>query len=94
MRLSSQAQPPYADVTAMARTLVAQAPNRLVWGSDWPHVNLPTPAPAYPVLLDLLHHWAPDASTCQRILVDNPRALYGLATPPEHAIAPPAIGPH
>jgi len=89
MRLSDHQQPPYADVIPIARILVEQAPNRLVWGSDWPNVNLPTPAPAYPVLLDLLSQWALDANQRKQILVDNPRALYDLAALPEHPIASP-----
>ena len=89
MRLSDHKQPPYADVIPIARILVEHAPNRLVWGSDWPNVNLPTPAPSYPVLLDLLSHWALDANQHRQILVDNPHALYDLAALPEHPITSP-----
>lgn len=69
--------PTYADATALARAYVAAAPERMVWGSDWPHPtekNKPDDA----LLLDLLSEWAPDASTRRRILVDNPQALYGF----------------
>lgn len=69
---------PYAAVTPLARALVAAAPERLVWGSDWPHVNMNGRAmPNDGDLFDLLAEWVPDAATRRRILVDNPRALYG-----------------
>ena len=56
------------------------APERLVWGSDWPH---PTPkaAPDDAVLLDLLNEWAPDEATRRSILVTNAESLYGFAKP-------------
>lgn len=78
MRLSSEDGPPYEDVMPMARLLVERAPHRLVWGSDWPHVNLASAAPPYPELLDLVSRWAPDAARHRQILVDNPSALYDL----------------
>ena len=69
--------PAYADATAAAQAFVKAAPERLVWGSDWPH---PTPKdpPDDAVLFDLLSVWAPDAATRNRILVSNPEALYGF----------------
>ncbi len=53
------------------------APERMVWGSDWPH---PTEKdkPDDAVLFDLLSDWAPDEQTRHRILVDNPARLYGF----------------
>ena len=59
--------------------IIAAAPERMVWGSDWPH---PTESdkPDDAVLFDLLTDWAPDEATRQRILVDNPAALYGFPT--------------
>jgi predicted TIM-barrel fold metal-dependent hydrolase len=70
--------PTYADATKVARAFVAAAPERMVWGSDWPH---PTEQhkPDDAVLLDLLAEWAPDAATRRRILVSNPEKLYGFA---------------
>ena len=69
--------PSYADVTPIAQAFINAAPERLVWGSDWPH-----PAqkdhPDDAVLFDLLGAWAPDAATRKRILVANPEALYGF----------------
>ena len=70
--------PTYADATVLAQAYVKAAPERMVWGSDWPH---PTEKdkPNDALLFDLLSEWAPDAATRQRILVDNPQALYGFA---------------
>ena len=67
--------PPYAEATKVARAFVAAAPERVVWGSDWPH---PTEKekPDDAALFDLLSEWAPDEATRRRILVDNPAALY------------------
>jgi D-galactarolactone isomerase len=69
--------PTYADATALARAYVAAAPERMVWGSDWPHPT-ETDKPDDALLLELLSEWAPDAATRRRILVDNPQALYGF----------------
>jgi predicted TIM-barrel fold metal-dependent hydrolase len=82
MKLSGaymMANPPaYAEATALARAYVSAAPERMVWGSDWPH---PTEShkPDDAVLFDLLAEWAPDATTRRRILVDNPARLYGFS---------------
>ncbi len=70
---------PYPSVTPMAQALVKHAPERLVWGSDWPHVNLDgREMPDAGILLDLLLEWAPDEATRKRILVDNANKLYGF----------------
>jgi len=70
--------PRYADVKAVARELAMHAPERCVWGSDWPHPTEPTEKPDDAVLLDLLQEWAIDEATRRRILVDNPAKLYGF----------------
>jgi 2-pyrone-4,6-dicarboxylate lactonase len=62
----------------MAQALVATRPERLVWGSDWPHVAIDGPIANDGVLLDLLAEWVPDEPTRNRILVDNPATLYGF----------------
>jgi D-galactarolactone isomerase len=69
--------PTYADTSAVARAYVKRAPERLVWGSDWPH---PTERekPDDAVLFDLLKDWAPDERVRHRILVENPQTLYGF----------------
>lgn len=70
---------PYRPVTALARALVAHRPDRLVWGTDWPHVNMnDRQMPNDGDLVDLLSEWIPDAATRKRILVDNPALLYGF----------------
>jgi D-galactarolactone isomerase len=72
--------PEYPEATTIAQAFVKAAPERLVWGSDWPHPTeqngtLPDDA----LLFDLLAVWAPDDTTRKRILVDNPESLYGFA---------------
>jgi len=75
----SAADLPYAEVTPMAQALVAQHPERLLWGTDWPHVNMVGRAmPNDGDLLDLLPDWAPRPEDRQRILVDNPKLVYGF----------------
>jgi D-galactarolactone isomerase len=70
--------PRYADVKSVARELAKHAPERCVWGSDWPHPTEPHDKPDDAVLLDLLQEWALDEGTRQRVLVDNPAKLYGF----------------
>jgi predicted TIM-barrel fold metal-dependent hydrolase len=77
-RTSLQA-PPYADITPFAHALVAAVPDRLVWGSDWPHVMLEGLMPNDGALADLLATWVPDVRVRKRILVDNPARLYGFS---------------
>ena len=69
--------PGYSDVGAVARALVKAAPERMVWGSDWPHTTAET-TPDDALLFDLLADWAPDEATRHRILVRNPEHLYGF----------------
>ncbi len=69
---------PYDDVTAMAKAVIAAAPDRIVWGSDWPHVMVASTMPNDGDLLDALADWAPDPVLRHRILVDNPARLYGF----------------
>ncbi|WP_236599674.1 amidohydrolase family protein [Ramlibacter alkalitolerans] len=71
--------PGFADTVAVAQAWVAAAPDRLVWGSDWPHATEQAHPPDTLGLCDLLAAWVPDAQLRQRILVDNPAALYGFA---------------
>ena len=67
----------YAEVNQVGRAYVQAAPERLVWGSNWPHPN-ETTKPDDAVLLDLLAEWAPNERTRHRILVENPESLYGF----------------
>lgn len=68
--------PPYASLLPFARTLVDARPDRLLWGSDWPHAVFKGTMPNTTDLFDLLGDWAPDENTRKRILVDNPAALF------------------
>jgi predicted TIM-barrel fold metal-dependent hydrolase len=75
--LSKSGPPSYADSSSIAKAFVKEAPERLVWGSDWPHPTAPgSEKPNDAILLDLLSEWAPDERTRNRILVDNPAKLY------------------
>jgi 2-pyrone-4,6-dicarboxylate lactonase len=74
-RLTADGQPPYDDVVPYARALIAAAPDRVLWGTDWPHPNV-RHMPDDRDLLDLLADYAPDDATRHRILVDNPQRLY------------------
>jgi 2-pyrone-4,6-dicarboxylate lactonase len=77
-RITTAKDAPYADVAPFARKLVETRPDRLLWGSDWPHVFIKLPMPNDGDLLNLLAEWVPDAATRRRILVDNPAKLYGF----------------
>ncbi|ACA19914.1 amidohydrolase 2 [Methylobacterium sp. 4-46] len=71
--------PTYADATDVAKLFAKAAPERMVWGSDWPHrgeKHMPDDAG----LFDLLAEWAPSEAARRRILIDNPAALYGFGT--------------
>jgi predicted TIM-barrel fold metal-dependent hydrolase len=71
--------PNFPDVTPFARAVVAAAPDRVVWGTDWPHPaargNL---MPNDGVLADLIPGWIPDEGQRKKVLVENPARLYGF----------------
>jgi predicted TIM-barrel fold metal-dependent hydrolase len=69
----------YADTIALAQAWVQQAPDRVVWGSDWPHPTERHAKPDDAQLFDLLGHWVPDEATRRRVLVDNPARLYDFS---------------
>ena len=75
---TSLTEPPYPDMTPFAQALVAAAPDRLVWGSDWPHVLLDKTMPNDGDLVDQIAVWVPDDKIRRRILVDNAERLYGF----------------
>ena len=78
--MNSDIGPPiYPEATRIAQAYVRAAPERCVWGSDWPHPS-PKVKPDDALLFDLLSVWAPDEATRIRILVENPQALYGFAS--------------
>jgi predicted TIM-barrel fold metal-dependent hydrolase len=75
-RISSEEAFPYADAHDMARACIAAAPDRCLWGSDWPHVHHYGPMPNDGDMLGLLGEWEPDAARRRVILADNPARLY------------------
>lgn len=76
---SKKGPPDYADVGAIAQTLIAHAPERMVWASNWPHPSAQPNPPDEQSLLNVLGYWCPDESVRNRILADNPARLYGFA---------------
>lgn len=77
------AGPPYAGAAPFARALIAAAPDRMVWGSDWPHPMRGGVMPNDGLLLDLLRDWAGgDTALADRILVDNPPRFYARSKGP------------
>jgi len=75
--VSRDGPPLWRDVGALAKALIRQAPERMLWASNWPHPGQKSP-PDDALLLDLLLDWAPDEAARRRILVDNPALLYGF----------------
>ncbi len=71
---------PYVEVIPFARAAIEVGPDRVIWGTDWPHSNnfAPGKTPNDGDLLDLLLEFAPDEKVRRKILVDNPAALYGF----------------
>jgi predicted TIM-barrel fold metal-dependent hydrolase len=78
-RISAAPDLPYADVTALANRLAGVNPERLIWGTDWPHVMCKKPMPNDGDLTDLIADWLPDAALRERVLVVNPALLYRFA---------------
>lgn len=74
----SETGPPYADTIPLARALNDAAPERCLWGSDWPHVAAWDGPPKLPMLLDLMAEWMPDEERRRMLFVDNPKRLYGF----------------
>jgi predicted TIM-barrel fold metal-dependent hydrolase len=86
---SSMEAPDYPDVAPLARALVASNPERILWGSDWPHPGLPVPGrsnseitPFFRIddgrVLNFLPQWVPGPAERKTILVENPARLYGF----------------
>ena len=70
------AGPPYDDVVPFARSLVDEFPDRVIWGTDWPHPNMRKEAPDDGLLVDTIPRIAPTPALQQALLVDNPMRLY------------------
>lgn len=75
---SSVAGYPYRDANWLVRTYAEHAPDRCLWGSDWPHPQMHQHMPDDGELLDLLPDAVPDAAVRDRILSANPARLYGF----------------
>ncbi|RYC30271.1 amidohydrolase [Lichenibacterium minor] len=84
----SKAGAPYRDVVPLGAGLARYAPERVLWGSDWPHVNIHGPMPDDGDLVDLVAEIAPTEALRRRLLVDNPEAFFGFDVPsaPEEAL--------
>lgn len=77
-RITGLKQTPYSDVDPIACALIEAAPERIIWGTDWPHPVCKIPMPNDGDLLDQLLDWAPDESVREKILVENPLKLLGI----------------
>ncbi|WP_027583679.1 amidohydrolase family protein [Bradyrhizobium sp. Ai1a-2] len=89
---ASKLAPDYQDAVPFAKALIAANPDRIIWGTDWPHPDTVVPpgkqvtdvVPLYQIddgrLLNQLAVWAPDAATRKKILVENPARLYGFTS--------------
>lgn len=84
-QLSASGPPAYGDMVPVARALIEARPDRVIWGSNWPHANIKVAIPNDGDMLDFLDAAAPDERTRDRILTDNPTRLYGFPpSPPPH----------
>ena len=77
-RITATGGLPYADVMSYAHALLEANPERVIWGTDWPHVIIKTPMPNDGDLADLLSDWIPDARLREQVLAKNPERLYGF----------------
>ena len=75
-RVSATDLPPYDDVKLLAHALIAAAPQRIVWGTDWPHPNKYLVNPNDGDLVDAFGDWVTDEGMRRKIMVDNPAAFY------------------
>ncbi len=75
-RLSKVGPPGYDDVVPFARTLVERFPDRVLWGTDWPHPNMTTHAPDDGALVDIIPRIAKTPALQHKLLIDNPMRLY------------------
>ena len=73
---SKTGAPAYADVEPVAKAFINMAPERMLWGTDWPHPNLKDHMPDDGLLVDFIPHIARTALLQQKLLVDNPLRLY------------------
>jgi len=76
-RISSQG-PPFTDAVPFAQAILKVAPERVLWGTDWPHPNIKKHMPNDGDLVDLIPLFMPDTALQRQVLVDNPQRLYGF----------------
>ena len=81
-RLSDSGPPAYGDMRPIVEALLATRPDRLVWGSNWPHPVWSGPMPNDGDLVDVVNDWIPDDGLRERIFVLNPERLYGFGDKP------------
>ena len=74
----SSAGPPFHDAVPFAQAILEVAPERTLWGTDWPHPNIRKHMPNDGDLVDLIPHFMPDPALQRLVLVDNPGRLYGF----------------
>jgi 2-pyrone-4,6-dicarboxylate lactonase len=77
-RYSEEKTFPFADTLPFIHAVVERAPERLLWGSDWPHPHYFKPMPNDGDLIDMMLDWVPDEKTRNRIFVDNPGEFFGF----------------
>ena len=75
-RLSLEGPPHYSDVIPFAKCIVESFPERVLWGTDWPHPNMKNHMPDDGHLVDLIPHIAPTVDLQRKLLIDNPMRLY------------------
>ena len=75
-RVSATDLPPYGDVKPMAHALIEANPDRIIWGTDWPHPNKYEVNPNDGDLVDAFGDWVPDQALRQKICVDTSAAYY------------------
>jgi len=75
-RLSREGPPDYSDVRPFARRVVETFPDRVLWGTDWPHPNMKSHMPDDGRLVDVIPHIAPTGELQRKLLIDNPMRLY------------------
>jgi 2-pyrone-4,6-dicarboxylate lactonase len=75
-RLSKSGPPQYADVVPFARRVVEEFPDRVLWGTDWPHPNMKSHMPDDGALVDFIPEIAVSKTLQKKLLVDNPMRLY------------------
>jgi 2-pyrone-4,6-dicarboxylate lactonase len=77
-RFSQQENFPFDDILPFIHHVVERYPDRILWGSDWPHPGYSKPMPNDTDLVDLVSTWVPDEARRRKLFVDNPAELFGF----------------